>query len=81
MQNYTSRTSIDLVLSALKAGEPGARTVAVESIFNKLKPATRLALQRAVAQNTPYRGPLDGKLSSAFVQAMIAYAKKLEASP
>jgi TPR repeat protein len=81
MQNYTSRTSIDLLRSALKIGESGARTVLVEPTFTQLKPETRMALQKDLAQNAGYRGPVDGRLSPGFTEALIAYSKKLEQRP
>jgi TPR repeat protein len=81
MQNYTSRTSIDLLRSALKAGESGARTVAVEATFNQMKLETRMALQKDMAQNAGYRGPLDGRMSSGFAEALISHARKLETRP
>jgi TPR repeat protein len=81
MQGFTSRSSIDLLRSALKAGETGARTVAADAMFNQLKLETRTALQRTVAEAGHYRGPVDGRLSPAFVQGLVAYAKTLEARP
>ncbi len=81
MLNITTRTPLDLLQGALKAGETGARTITVPDVYNKFKPQTRIELQRNVAAAGAYKGPVDGKLTPAYVTALIAYAKSLEARP
>jgi tetratricopeptide (TPR) repeat protein len=62
--------SIDYLRKALKRGEASVNGMTVPDIFAKLKPETRAALQRIARAEGGYQGPMDGRLSPAFIAAL-----------
>jgi TPR repeat protein len=67
-------TALDYLKRALKRGEAGANAISMPGIFNKLKPETRIALQRYLSSAGAYSGPTDGQLSPVFIQALKRFA-------
>jgi TPR repeat protein/uncharacterized caspase-like protein len=73
-----SKPAVDYLKQALKRGERGATAVAVPDVFGKLAPETRRALQKYLAKEGGYKGPIDGKLNAAFTSALKRHAVEVE---
>jgi TPR repeat protein len=75
-------TSLDYLRKALKRGENAVTGMTAPDVFNKLKPETRVGLQR-LARSGGYDGPQDGRLSPALVAALkrLAAAEEKKVTP
>lgn len=71
-------TALDYLKRALRRGEVGAIAVSTPAVFNRLKPETRIGLQRHLLSAGAYSGPADGQLNPAFIQALKRFASEQE---
>ncbi|MGL4243029.1 MAG: caspase family protein [Beijerinckiaceae bacterium] len=72
-------TALDFLRRALKRGDRAVVAMTTPDIFGKLKPETRVGLQR-IARGAGYDGPQDGRLSPALVAALKRAAAAAERS-
>jgi TPR repeat protein len=63
-------SSLDYLRKALKRGENAVTGMTAPDVFGKLKPETRIGLQRIARAEGGYQGPLDGQLSPVLVAAL-----------
>jgi TPR repeat protein len=74
--HFPGVSSADLIMRALKQGEPGSAAVAATDGKNlKLKPETIRAVQYALQKGQYYNGAADGRLNPMFVRSLDLYAK------